>query len=155
MRVNIIAIGERMSDWVQAGYEEYARRLATAMPLNLVEIPAEKRGKSADIKRIMDKEAKRMLQAIPANAYVVALDREGQSWSTEKLAQHLGQWQQDGNDLAILIGGPEGMSQACLARAQTHLSFSAMTFPHPLIRIMLAEQLYRAWSILQNHPYHK
>jgi len=155
MRVNIIAIGERMSDWVQAGYEEYARRLATAMPLNLVEIPAEKRGKSADIKRIMEKETKRMLQAIPANAHVVALDRKGQSWSTEKLAEHLGQWQQDGSDLAILIGGPEGMSQACLARAQTHLSFSAMTFPHPLIRIMLAEQLYRAWSILQNHPYHK
>jgi 23S rRNA (pseudouridine1915-N3)-methyltransferase len=155
MRINIIAVGERMPGWVEAGFQEYARRLASSMPLNMIEIPAEKRSKSADIKRIMQKESARMLQAIPDTAHVVALDREGQQWSTEKLASQLEQWQQQGSDLAVLIGGPEGMSGECLARAQTRLSFSAMTFPHPLIRIMLAEQLYRAWSILQNHPYHK
>jgi 23S rRNA (pseudouridine1915-N3)-methyltransferase len=155
MQINIIAVGERMPGWVDAGYQEYARRLANSMPLNMIEIPAEKRSKSADIKRIMLKESARMLQAIPDRAHVVALDREGQQWSTEKLASQLEQWQQQGGDVAVLIGGPEGMTSECLARAQTRLSFSAMTFPHPLIRIMLAEQLYRAWSILQNHPYHK
>jgi 23S rRNA (pseudouridine1915-N3)-methyltransferase len=155
MRINIIAVGERMPGWVEAGYQEYARRLANAMPLNLIEISAEKRSKSADIRRIMQKESTRMLQAIPDKAHVIALDREGQQWSTEKLANQLEQWQQQGDDLAVLIGGPEGMTSECLARAQTRLSFSAMTFPHPLIRIMLAEQFYRAWSILQNHPYHK
>jgi 23S rRNA (pseudouridine1915-N3)-methyltransferase len=155
MRINIIAVGERMPGWVEAGYQEYARRLANAMPLNLIEISAEKRSKSADIRRIMQKESTRMLQAIPDKAHVIALDREGQQWSTEKLANQLEQWQQQGDDLAVLIGGPEGMTSECIARAQTRLSFSAMTFPHPLIRIMLAEQFYRAWSILQNHPYHK
>jgi len=155
MRIDIIATGERMPAWVQTGYEEFAKRLSNAIPIRLVEIAAEKRGKTADIKRIMDKEGKRMLQAIPEQAHVVALDREGQSWSTARLAQALAQWQQDGHDVAMLIGGPEGLPEACLARAHTRLSLSAMTFPHPLVRIMLAEQLYRAWTILQNHPYHK
>lgn len=144
-----------MPAWVQAGYDEYAKRLGQEMQLQLVEIAAEKRGKSSDIKRIMQKEGKRMLQAIPANTHIVALDREGKSWSTEQLADNISHWQQEGLDLALLIGGPEGMARECLQRAHTRLSFSAMTFPHPLIRIMLAEQLYRAWTILKHHPYHK
>lgn len=144
-----------MPAWVQAGYQEYCKRLGPELQIQLTEISPEKRGKSSDIKRIMQKEGKRMLQAMPPNTHVIALDREGQSWSTEQLAQRIRDWQQEGLDLAILIGGPEGLATACLARAHTRLSLSAMTFPHPLVRIVLAEQIYRAGSILKNHPYHK
>lgn len=155
MRVHIIAMGDRMPTWVEHGYQEYAKRLGSELQLHLHELTAEKRGKSADVKRILQKEGERMLQAIPANCEVIALDREGQSLSTEMLADKLQQWLGAGRDLAILIGGPEGMSPQCLQRAQLRLSFSAMTFPHPLVRIILAEQIYRAYSIIKNHPYHK
>lgn len=155
MRVHIIAMGDRMPTWVEQGFTEYTKRLGSELQLHLHELTPEKRGKNADVKRILHKEGERMLQAIPPNCDVIALDREGQQLSTEMLADKLKQWLAAGRDLALLIGGPEGMSPQCLQRAQLRLSFSAMTFPHPLVRIMLAEQLYRAYSILKNHPYHK
>lgn len=144
-----------MPSWVEAGYQEYIKRLGPELQVQLKEISPEKRGKSSDIKRIMQKEGRKMLQAIPSNTHVIALDREGQSWSTEKLAERISHWQQEGLDLTILIGGPEGMTKECTDRAHIRLSFSAMTFPHPLVRIILAEQIYRVSSILKNHPYHK
>jgi len=155
MRVHIIAMGDRMPAWVQQGYQEYAKRLGSELQLQLHELTPEKRGKNADVNRILQKEGERMLQAIPANCDVIALDREGHMLATESLADKLQQWLGAGRDLAWLIGGPEGMSTACLQRAQLRLSFSPMTFPHPLVRIILAEQIYRAYSILKNHPYHK
>jgi len=155
MRVHIIAMGNRMPAWVEQGYQEYSRRLGAELQLQLHELSAEKRGKNADVARILQKEGERMLQAIPANCDVIALDREGQMLSTESLADKLHHWFGAGRDLAWLIGGPEGMSAACLQRAQWRLSLSALTFPHPLVRIILAEQIYRAYSILKNHPYHK
>lgn len=155
MRIHLIAVGERMPVWVEQGYNEYAKRTGAELALQLHEIAAEKRGKNADIKRILQKEGEKMLQAIPANCDVVALDREGNNWSTEQLATHLQDWMQSGRDVAMLIGGPEGLAPVCLQRASMKLSFSRMTFPHPLVRILLAEQLYRAWSILKHHPYHK
>jgi len=155
MRIHLLAIGDRMPAWVEQGYTEYAKRLGPELVLQLHEIGAEKRGKNADLKRILQKEGERMLQAIPANCEVVALDREGQSWSTAELAQHLQGWMHTGRDVVMLIGGPEGLAQACVQRANIKLSFSRLTFPHPLMRIILAEQLYRAGSILKNHPYHK
>lgn len=155
MRIHLIAIGERMPAWVEQGYNEYVKRPGAELSIQLHEISAEKRGKNADLKRILHKEGERMLQAIPAGCEVVALDRTGQGWSTEELAGHLQDWLQGGRDVAMLIGGPEGLAPACLQRATVKLSFSRMTFPHPLVRVLLAEQLYRAWSILKNHPYHK
>jgi 23S rRNA (pseudouridine1915-N3)-methyltransferase len=155
MRMHIIAMGDRMPAWVEQGYQEYAKRLGSELQLQLHELTAEKRGKGADVKRILQKEGERMLQAIPTNCDVIALDREGQMLSTESLADKLKQWLGAGRDLAWLIGGPEGMSTDCLQRAQWRLSFSAMTFPHPLVRVILAEQIYRAYSILKHHPYHK
>lgn len=155
MRVHIIAMGDRMPGWVEQGYQEYAKRLGSELQLHLHEVPPEKRGKSADIKRIVQKEGERMLQVIPAGCDVIALDREGQTVSTETLAEKMQQWLGAGRDLALLIGGPEGLASACLQRAQWRLSFSNMTFPHPLVRIILVEQLYRAYSILKHHPYHK
>ena len=155
MRMYVIAMGDRMPGWVELGYQEYAKRLGSELQLHLHELSPEKRGKSADVKRIIQKEGERMLQAIPTNCDVIALDREGQLLSTEMLAEKLQSWLGAGRDLALLIGGPEGMSAQCLQRAQLRLSFSPMTFPHPLIRIILAEQIYRAYSILKHHPYHK
>lgn len=155
MRVQIVAMGDRMPAWVQEGYKEYTKRIGAGLDIQLIEISPEKRGKSADLQRIMQKEAERMRQSIPRNNYVIALDKEGRSWSTETLAQNIADWQQDGTNISFLIGGPEGMSRELLQEADTRISFSAMTFPHPVVRIILAEQLYRAYSILNHHPYHK
>jgi 23S rRNA (pseudouridine1915-N3)-methyltransferase len=155
MEIHLIAVGERMPDWVSRGYEEYARRMPPECRLKLIEIPAAKRTKAADLKRIMHQEGERMLAAIPANADVVALDVGGQNWTTPDLAQQLENWLQEGRNLALLVGGPEGLAPACRKRAARHWSLSALTFPHPLVRIILAEQLYRATTILKGHPYHK
>jgi len=155
MRVQIIAMGDRMPDWVQHGYKEYIKRIGAGLQIELLEISPEKRGKSADVQRIMQKEAERMRQSIPRGNFVIALDKEGKSWSTENLADKIANWQQDGTNVSLLIGGPEGMTPELLQQADARISLSAMTFPHPIVRIILAEQLYRAYSILSHHPYHK
>lgn len=144
-----------MPAWVTQGYEEYARRLPADCGLRLVEIPAGKRGKGADIARITQQEGEKMLAALPKGARVVVLDVKGRPWSTEVLSQELDAWRHDGRDVALLVGGPEGLAPECVARAEQRWSLSNLTLPHPLVRIVVAEQLYRAWSILHNHPYHR
>ncbi len=144
-----------MPGWVTRGFDEYARRLPTDHALQLVEVPAGKRGKGADLERIKRDEGERTLAAIPKGARVVALEVDGRSWSTEQLAQQVDTWRHDGRDVALLVGGPEGLASQCLARAEQRWSLSNLTLPHPLVRIVVAEQLYRAWSILHNHPYHR
>ena len=155
MRIQIIAVGERMPAWVQEGYREYIKRITSGITVSLLEISAEKRGKSSNTQKILEKEAQRMRQAVAKDHYMIALDKGGQSWSTQTLADRIRDWQQDGTNISFLIGGPEGMTTELLQQAQAKMSFSAMTFPHPIIRVMLAEQLYRAYSIINNHPYHK
>lgn len=155
MHFDLIAIGTKMPSWVQEGFSEYAQRLPREHALRLIEIPAGKRSKSADISRLMAKESQEMLKMIPAQNFVVALDERGHSCSTEKLAQYLESWRTQGMNISFLIGGPEGLGQACKDRANLMLSLSPFTFPHPLVRIILAEQLYRAWTILIDHPYHR
>jgi len=155
MRIQIIAMGDRMPDWVQQAYKEYTKRIGAGLQIDLVEISPEKRGKSSDVQRIMQKEAERMRQSVAKGYFVIALDKEGASWSTELLANKIAAWQQDGTNISILIGGPEGMTPELLQQADARISLSAMTFPHPVVRIILAEQLYRAYSILNHHPYHK
>jgi 23S rRNA (pseudouridine1915-N3)-methyltransferase len=155
MRVYLIAVGTRLDDWVQQGYAEFAKRLPAECALELIEIPAGKRGKSADIKRIVREEGEKMLAALPKGVHVVALDAGGRQWSTEELAGQLNDWLLQGRDIALLVGGPEGLSDACKNRAQATWSLSKLTLPHPLVRIVVAEQIYRAWSILKNHPYHR
>lgn len=155
MQIHLIAVGSKMPGWVEQGYQEFAKRLPVECSLKLVEIPAGKRGKNADIARLTREEGERTLAAIPKGARVVALDVKGKPWSTEQLAQQLHGWLGDGRDIALLIGGPEGLADACRERADLLWSLSPLTFPHPLVRIVVAEQLYRAWSILQNHPYHR
>lgn len=144
-----------MDDWVNQGYQEYAKRLPPECRLHLVEIPAGKRGKNADLERIVHQEGERMLNAIPEQSHVIALDVKGKAWSTAQLSQQLDQWLPAGRDVSLLVGGPEGLATACLERAQQAWSLSTLTLPHPLVRIVVAEQLYRAWSILKGHPYHR
>lgn len=155
MLIHLIAIGTRMPDWVEQGFAEYAKRMPPESRIKLVEINAGKRSKNSDIKRLTQQEGEKMLAAIPKGARVVALDVLGQACSTEQLAEILQDWQACGQDIALLIGGPEGLSDECLALAQQKISLSKMTLPHPLVRVVLTEQLYRASTIIKGHPYHK
>jgi 23S rRNA (pseudouridine1915-N3)-methyltransferase len=155
MKINIIAIGNKMPSWVQASYGEYSKRLPDDCKLNLIEIPLLKQGKNPDLKRSIKYEEDKILTVISPKNTVIALDVKGKQWDTPELARHLKDWQQSGNDIDLVIGGPDGLSKACLARATTRWSLSHLTLPHPLVRIVLAEQLYRAWTILKGHPYHR
>ena len=155
MRIHIVAVGDRMPAWVETGYQEYAKRLPRECCLLLHEIPAGRRAKGADLKRIVEQEGARQLAAIPAGARVIALDRSGRQRDTEQLAVELKKRLAGGQDLALLVGGPEGLAPACLTRADGAWSLSLLTLAHPLVRVVLAEQLYRAWSIVNNLPYHR
>ncbi|MDQ5909840.1 MAG: rRNA (pseudouridine1915-N3)-methyltransferase [Pseudomonadota bacterium] len=144
-----------MPDWVKAGYLEYAVRLPRECALHLIEIPAGKRGPNADLPRIIRTEGERLLAAVPSSSCVIALDERGREWSTAELAQRLADWLQEGRDLSLLVGGPDGLDAPCRDRAEHLWSLSRLTLPHPLVRIVVAEQLYRAWSLLHHHPYHR
>lgn len=144
-----------MPGWVETGYRGYAKRLPQECSLHLIEIEPGHRGKGANPDVARREEGSRMLAALPKGAQVVALDQGGKGWSTEELAGTLARWMADGRDLALLVGGPEGLSDDCRSRADRLWSLSPLTFPHPLVRIVVAEQLYRAWSILKRHPYHR
>lgn len=155
MRLRVIAVGTKMPGWVEQGVHEYQKRLPPELKLEFKELPLGKRGKGADIQRAIQSEGQQMLAAIGKGDTVVALDVLGKPWSTEKLAVELSEWQLSGNNISLLIGGPDGLAPECLALAQKKWSLSALTMPHPLVRILLAEQLYRAWTINSNHPYHR
>lgn len=144
-----------MPDWVTTGYHEFAKRLNDDVRLELVEVAAGKRGKSADIARVTDKEGEAQLAAIGSNDRVIALEVLGKPWSTEDLSQKLRQWLAEGRNISLLIGGPEGLSADASARADEQWSLSPLTLPHPLVRVLLAEQIYRAWTLLKGHPYHR
>lgn len=155
MLIHLIAVGTRMPDWVELGFSEYVKRMPPESRIKLVEIAAGKRGKNSDIKRLTQQEGEKMLAAIPKGAKVVALDVLGKNCSTEELAKELNNWQASGQDVVLLVGGPEGLADDCLKQAEQKISLSKLTLPHPLVRVVLAEQLYRASSILKGHPYHK
>jgi 23S rRNA (pseudouridine1915-N3)-methyltransferase len=155
MQIHIIAVGERMPEWVEAAYAEYAKRLPHECRLTLHEISAGKRSKGADLARLTRDEGARLLAAVPAGSRLVALDRNGRELDTPALAGRIEQQLGAGHDLALLVGGPEGLAPECLAAAHEHWSLSKLTLAHPVVRVVLAEQLYRAWSILKNLPYHR
>jgi len=155
MRIRLLTITHKLPAWIKEGYEDYAKRLPPTCVLELIEIPAEKRTAQADLKRIKEREGEKLLAAIKPNHRVIALDVKGKLWSTEQLSEHLAEWLQGGQHIDLLIGGPEGLSSACLNKAQIAWSLSPLTFPHFIVRLILAEQIYRAYSILQQHPYHR
>ena len=144
-----------MPGWVQQGYDDYAKRMPKECTLILKEIAPGKRGKNSDISRIVRDEGERMINAIPANTQVVTLDIPGKRWTTPELSFALKRWIESGQNIALMIGGPEGLSDSVRDLARESWSLSALTFPHPIVRILVAEQLYRAWSLLNNHPYHR
>ncbi|ABV88464.1 MULTISPECIES: 23S rRNA (pseudouridine(1915)-N(3))-methyltransferase RlmH [Shewanella] len=155
MKIQLVAVGTRMPDWVETGFKEYQRRFPRDMALELVEIPAGKRGKNADIARILQKEGELMLAAIPKGNHIVSLDLPGKNLTTPQLAEQMNKWLLDGRDVSLLIGGPEGLSPECKKAAAQSWCLSALTLPHPLVRVIVAESLYRGWSINNNHPYHR
>ncbi|MDH5393497.1 MAG: 23S rRNA (pseudouridine(1915)-N(3))-methyltransferase RlmH [Gammaproteobacteria bacterium] len=155
MNIHLLAIGQRMPAWVDQGYKEYASRLSATVQIELREIPAAKRVRNSVIEKIKQDEGKRLLAAVPQGAKIIVLDEQGKSQTTKQLACHLDDWIQMSQDVAILIGGADGLSAECLQKADYKWSLSEFTFPHPLVRIILVEQMYRAWTLLNNHPYHR
>lgn len=155
MRIHLIAAGTRMPVWVEDGFRDYAGRMPPECKLLLKEIPLGAARKVGDAQKAIREESTAMLAALPAGAGVTALDVRGRSLDTEALAALLNRWLQEGRDQALLIGGPDGLAPECLASAESRLSLSALTLPHGLVRVVVAEQIYRAWSILKNHPYHR
>ncbi len=155
MRITIIAIGTKMPRWVEEGVGEYSKRMPRELKLEWRELPLARRGKDANAQQLKDREGEQILKSIPGGDRVIALDVRGRALSTEQLAQQLSDWQMSGDNYSLLIGGPDGLSEQCLQRAERRWSLSDLTLPHPLVRILLAEQLYRAWTITVNHPYHR
>lgn len=155
MDLLVAAVGQRMPAWVNQAWTEYSRRMPPELTLSLREIPLAKRGKNADIKRLKAVESQALHDAMPARARVIALDIQGQAWSTEKLAANLENWLGEGRDVGFMIGGPDGISDDIMQQADSRWSLGPLTLPHPLVRVVLAEQLYRAWTITRNHPYHR
>lgn len=155
MRIRLIAVGTKMPKWVEQGIDEYCKRLPPELKLEIKEIALGKRGKGADIQRAIKTEGQQMLAAIGQHDRVIALDVKGKPWSTEQLAGELRDWQREGDNISLLVGGPDGLADECLQRANQRWSLSALTLPHPIVRIVLSEQLYRAWTINNNHPYHR
>lgn len=155
MKVRLIAVGTRMPKWVGQGVAEYEPRLPREWRFELVEIPVAARGDNADIDRLKRAEGEKMLKAIPAGADVVAFDERGERLATLDWARAVQGWQRHGRDVALLIGGPDGLAPDCLARANRKWSLSGLTLPHALVRVLVLEQLYRAWSVTAGHPYHR
>lgn len=144
-----------MPAWISSGFSEYARRIPKDYQLNLIEIPALKRTKSTNIKQIIKEEGLELLAATPKNTLIIALDEHGKEWTTLELTKRLNTWHNEQQDISLLVGGPDGLSPEYLQKAQTIWSLSKLTLPHQLVKIFVAEQIYRAWSIISNHPYHR
>jgi len=155
MQINLISVGNKMPGWVQQGYEEYSKRMPKECSLVLKEVMPGKRGKNSDVTRIVRDEGERMIQSIPSKAHIVTLDIPGKPWTTPELSIAMKRWMESGQNVALMVGGPEGLSDSVKGLARESWSLSKLTFPHPVVRILVAEQLYRAWSILNNHPYHR
>lgn len=155
MKLSVLAVGHRMPDWVTAGFEEYARRMPREMPLQLKELKPAQRSSAGDTARWLQTEAERINAAAPAGILRVVLDEHGRSFPTRALAEHLERWRGDGRDLAFIIGGADGLAPDIKKGAGLLWSLSPLTLPHGLVRVILAEQLYRAASMLAGHPYHR
>lgn len=155
MHIELIAIGHKMPGWVTQGFDEYRQRLQNDVTLSLTEIPLQKRGKASQLASARSKESEQVMKLIDADAYVVTLDIPGKVHSSESLAARLRFWQENTRKLILIIGGPEGLSDEMKTRANESWSLGKLTLPHPLVRIVVAEALYRAWSINHNLPYHR
>lgn len=155
MRLTILALGTRMPGWVDQAIADYHKRFPPEIKLDLRELPLAPRGKDNNPTRALAREAESVLKALPERDRLIVLDVKGRSFSTEELAGKLEQWQMSGDNYSLLIGGPDGIDASLLQRADLSWSLSPLTLPHPLVRVVLVEQLYRAWTINTGHPYHR
>lgn len=155
MRVTILAVGHKMPAWIQEGFHEYTKRMPPEVRVELAELKPEERGGGRSVERARAAEGERMLAALPEGATLLALDERGKGFSTQALSVMLADWMRDGTHPVFAIGGADGLDGAVKERADKLFSLSSLTLPHGLVRVVLAEQLYRAWSILARHPYHR
>lgn len=155
MKLLVVAVGHRMPAWVEAGFDEFSRRMPRELPLQLLEIKAEPRSSGKTVEAMMSAEAARIEAALPARCRRVILDERGADLTSVGLAGRLTAWQDEGQDVALIVGGPDGLAPAFKATAAEAVRLSSLTLPHALVRPLLAEALYRAWSITRNHPYHR
>jgi 23S rRNA (pseudouridine1915-N3)-methyltransferase len=154
MRIRIVALGHRVPAWVAAGFDDYARRLPREFALELTEIRPEPRDRGRTVEQILTAEARRIASAIKG-WHVVALDERGERWTTARLADRLRAWRDAAVDIALVIGSADGLATSIKREADAVVSLSALTLPHSLVRVLLAEQIYRAASLLRGHPYHR
>jgi 23S rRNA (pseudouridine1915-N3)-methyltransferase len=155
LKLAVVAIGHRMPAWVEAGFDDYARRMPRELPLELIEVKAETRNSGRTQDAMRQAEAARIEAALPARCHRVILDERGADLTSMALARRLAEWQRGGEDVAFIVGGPDGLAPALKARAHESIRLSSLTLPHALVRPLLAEALYRAWSITRRHPYHR
>lgn len=155
MVINLITIGKNMPDWVNDGFNEYQKRLPKGFSLNLIELPLEKRTKNSKIDKLKASESAALLAACQPKGMIITLDERGQSRTTHQLADDLNQWREQYRALHLLVGGPDGLSDEIKQQANLSWSLSGLTLPHPLVRVIIAEQIYRAYSIISGHPYHR
>ncbi|NMF99618.1 23S rRNA (pseudouridine(1915)-N(3))-methyltransferase RlmH [Aromatoleum toluolicum] len=155
MKLLIVAVGTRMPAWVEAGFDEFARRMPRELPLQLVEVKAEPRTTGKTVEAMMTAEAARIEAALPPRCRRVILDERGSDLTTVELSRRLEAWQADGADVALIVGGPDGLSPTLKSSAHERIRLSSLTLPHALVRPLLAEALYRGWTVLKNHPYHR
>jgi 23S rRNA (pseudouridine1915-N3)-methyltransferase len=155
MQLIIAAVGHKMPAWIETGFGEYAKRMPPECRIQLKEIKPVERSGSRTAETVMAQERTRIEAAIPKGARIVALDERGKDITTVQLAKYLTQWQQDGRDVTFVVGGADGLDAEFKANADLLVRISSLTLPHGMVRVLLAEQLYRAWSITQNHPYHR
>lgn len=155
MKVKIFAVGTRMPSWVEEGVKDFSQRIRPMLNVDLIEIPMAKRSKATSVGKLKTEEAEAIERRLKGNEKLVVLDVKGKPFSTPKLASFIEDWQMQGQDVAILIGGPDGLDPRFLTPKQTKLSLSELTMPHPLVRLLLIEQIYRALAINANHPYHR
>jgi 23S rRNA (pseudouridine1915-N3)-methyltransferase len=155
MKIHIISIGKTMPSFINEGFNEYSKRMPREFEIILHEVSAIKRGNNANCEVIKQQESRKLLEKIPANCSCIALEPRGKKLNTENLATLLQDFYQNHQDIALLIGGPEGLTQECLSKMQQTWSLSDLTFPHSLVRVLLAEQLYRAMTLIKGLPYHR
>ena len=155
MQITVIAVGHRMPAWIENGFKEYAKRMPSEWHFSLKELKPVERNGSRSAESVMEAEATRIRAAIPKHAKLVALDEHGKDLTTMALADNIKRWQQDGRDIAIIIGGADGLDPLLKKQAEQLIRLSSLTLPHGMVRVLLAEQLYRAHTILQNPPYHR
>ncbi|HSR63605.1 MAG TPA: 23S rRNA (pseudouridine(1915)-N(3))-methyltransferase RlmH [Gammaproteobacteria bacterium] len=155
MKLVLITVGKKMPDWVNTAFSEYNKRLPAELNLHVVEVIPAKRNKSTTVAAVMKEEMQRIQAALPRGAIKVVLDENGRQLSSTGLSKKIDNWQQEGRDIALIIGSADGLDDDLLESADFSWSLSSLTLPHALVRVIVAEQIYRAWSILSNHPYHR